>query len=214
MPDVRLVMAAGSSPGAGKTTLVESLAKSLAGDGVIVVTEDEVWGARRFDNGSVDHASTRPEFVELLHSGRLRSAQALEATFDRISDNVDARWWLQDWTWPDLAAMALESPKAADAPGLVGRMRARRAVVLYLKVEAMVAMSRALSERGHTWLRRHALGLGLSPDAGAMDVAAFYERLEDDRLRWLGRSGARTVVLDAGRPTPRVAADALNALVA
>lgn len=207
-------MASGTSPGAGKTTLVEHLAASLAGDGVILVTEDDVWGERRLDDGPVDHASARPEFIELLHSGHPWTAQALEATFDRVANNAVARWWLQDWTWPGLAAVAVEGSQAADAPGLIGRLNEHRAVVLYLKVHSMVAMSRAVSERGPTWLRQHALGLGLSPGSDAKDVAAFYERQEDKRLRWLARSGVRTVVLDAGRPSLRVVADAMDALLA
>lgn len=214
MAVARLVMAGGTSPGAGKTTLTTELASTLAHEGVVLVSEDEVWGARRLDDGPVDRESARTEFVDLLHSGHPPTVEALEVTFDRIAQSAArTSWWLQDWTWLDLASMTVQAWKQSDASGLLERLGAHRSVVLYLKVDPQEAMLRAVAERGPTWLRQHAQGLSLPDGSSVEAVAAFYARHERDRLDRLSRCGVETAVLDAGGPRADLVEAALRAVM-
>ena len=65
----RLVIITGSAPGAGKSTLMRTLAAGLRGlgDKVLEVSEDAVWGERQLGTLPVDYATAWPEFRALLH---------------------------------------------------------------------------------------------------------------------------------------------------
>jgi tRNA uridine 5-carbamoylmethylation protein Kti12 len=63
----RLVIITGSAPGAGKSTLMRTLAAGLRdlGNSVIEVGEDAVWGERQLGTLPVDYATAWPEFRAL-----------------------------------------------------------------------------------------------------------------------------------------------------
>ena len=96
----RLVMITGSAPGAGKSTLMRTLAAALRGlgDSVIEVGEDAVWGDRQLGTLPVDYTTAWPEFRALLHERS--SAESPTVTdvidaFERVQRRVAAsRVWI------------------------------------------------------------------------------------------------------------------------
>lgn len=216
MSSPRLVMASGTAPGAGKSTLVARLAEALRqkGDVVDVVTEDDVWGARRLDDDPISRTSARREFISLLHSGRPPTIKDLGVTFDDVASTMTGRWWLQDWTWQDLAATVPgQAPNVAAADAMATRLARHQAVVFYLLVDPVEAVLRAASQRGETWLRRHARGLGLPPDSTVEEVSRVYAHHEETRLARLSSGPREHVVLDGGRNSSAVVADAIDILL-
>src|SRR4051812_24350060 len=102
---MRLVMITGSAPGAGKSTLMRTLAAALRdrGDSVFEVGEDAVWGERQLETLPVDYTTAWPEFRTLLHerpSDKPPTKHQVLAAFTRVQRRVAAaRVWIQDWSW-------------------------------------------------------------------------------------------------------------------
>jgi len=202
MMDARLLMIAGIAPGAGKSSLARHLAECFSSRGVDVleVDEDSVWGRRQTGRGPIDRSSVWPEFVDLL-PGPERESWPTSEEFVRAFCRVRQRRlagvgaWIQDWSWLDLAGTA---PWATtDESSLVEFSRRLRLeadslkpAVLYLVGEPEVFLKRAVAERGHLWLSRHARELarweGLSALRG---VAEAYAELDGERRRVLEVGG-------------------------
>lgn len=205
-------MASGSAPGAGKSTLIDAVAAELRrlGDTVDVVTEDDVWGERRLDELGVDLTTARPEFVELLLGGRRPTSDAVIATFEVVASNIRARWWLQDWTWQELDALSDPTEGRSAADGLDAGLAQHDALLLYLRVDPVEALSRAVTQRGTTWLSRHARDLGLRSAASVEEVAEVHAQREEGRLARISASACRQVVLNGARAPHAVVSDAVR----
>lgn len=206
----RLVMITGSAPGAGKSTLMRTLAARLRGLGgsVIEVSEDAVWGERQLGTLPVDYATAWPEFRALLHerpSGGSPTVTEVFDTFARVHRRVAAaRVWIQDWSWIDLAEMlpwacANEEALLAFSCDLQRVARSRWPLVLHLRIDPQHSLRRAVAERGWIWFDRHAGGS--ADDRGREErlraLAASYRERERRRLRVLEAGGWDVVVIDA-----------------
>jgi len=206
----RLVIITGSAPGAGKSTLMRTLAAGLRGLGnsVIEVGEDAVWGERQLGTLPVDYATAWPEFRALLHerpcSGSPTATEVFDA-FVRVQRRVTAsRVWIQDWSWIDLAGMlpwarANEGALLAFSCDLQRVARSLWPLVLHLRIDPQDSLRRAVAERGWVWFDRHA-GVS-SDDLGREErlraLAASYRERERRRLRVLDAGGWDVVVIDA-----------------
>lgn len=223
-----LVMIGGTVPGAGKTTLMKALATALSTSGTsacMTLTEDEVWGKRQLGLAPVDYRSARPEFARLLHPTaphEERAARLVDAfsTAATRANALDATW-LQDWVWSDLAHACLDdkaTPTGAEVTAQllqVATDHAVRPMVLSLRVDAQVALRRALIERGQTWFNRH-LGTDVHAavdDERLTDLADAYERAVPARREQLLAAGWEVVDINADGPVDHVTASALAALL-
>jgi thymidylate kinase len=213
-------MIAGTCAGAGKSTLMRGLRDVIEGgrDSVVEVTEDAVWGERRADDAPVDRSTAWPEFRRLLHDRTERPdpTEVLEA-FDAMRRRIaDRSWWLQDWTWPDLLALACGSD---GDPVTWSRALRREAddldpMVLWLDVDPTVALRRAEHERGSAWLARHAAEFADGHRSEGDIAAVALGRIEEARVRHriLEETGWRTIDLDANNNDEAVLAAAAEAL--
>jgi len=147
---MRLVMITGSAPGAGKSTLMRTLAAGLRGLGtsVIEVGEDAVWGERQLGTLPVDYATTWPEFRALLHERPCGGSPTVTEVFDafaRVQRRVaTSRVWIQDWSWIDLAGMlpwarAHEGALLAFSCDLQRVARSLRPLVLHVRIDPRTA---------------------------------------------------------------------------
>ncbi len=207
---MRLVMITGSAPGAGKSTLMHTLAAALRdlGDSVLEVSEDAVWGERQLGTLPVDYARAWPEFRALLHerpSGGSPTKHQVLTAFTRVQRRVAAsHLWIQDWSWIDLAGMlpwarADERALLAFSCDLQRVARSLWPLVLHLRIDPQDSLRRAVAERGWVWFDRHA---GASAnDLGREErfraLAASYREREQQRLRALHAGGWDAVVIDA-----------------
>jgi hypothetical protein len=221
----RLVIITGSAPGAGKSTLMRTLATGLRGlgDSVIEVGEDAVWGERQLGTLPVDYATAWPEFRALLHerpSGGYPTVTEVFDTFACVQRRAaTARVWIQDWSWIDLAGMlpwagANEGALLAFSCDLQRVARSLWPLVLHLRIDPQDSLRRAVAERGGVWFDRHA-GAS-SDDLGREErlraLAAFYSERERRRLRVLNAGGWDVVVIDAQEECASVLRRALEAV--
>jgi thymidylate kinase len=223
-----LIMIGGTVPGAGKTTLMNALASVITSArgtrACMTLTEDEVWGERQLGLAPVDLRSARPEFAALLNSAtphEERAARLVDA-FRRAATRANAlsATWLQDWVWSDLAHACLgdkASPTATDVTAHLVHLATDHGfhpTVLFLRVDAQVALRRALTERGPTWFNRHhgADVRAVIDSAGLMDLADAYARAVPARREQLEAVGWDVVGVNADEPLAQVTASALSAL--
>lgn len=206
----RLVIITGSAPGAGKSTLMRTLAAGLRGQGdsVIEVSEDAVWGERQLGTLPVDYATAWPEFRALLHERPSGGSPTVTEVFDAFARvqrrAAAARVWIQDWSWIDLAGMlpwahASEEALLAFSCDLQRVARPRWPLVLHLRIDPHDSLRRAVAERGWVWFDRHAGAA--SADLGRAErlraLAASYREGERRRLRVLDVGGWDVVIIDA-----------------
>ena len=206
----RLVMITGSAPGAGKSTLMHTLAAGLRGLGnsVIEVGEDAVWGDRQLGTLPVDYTTAWPEFRALLHERpcdvsppSLRCLMHLHACNDALLLHA---MWIQDWSWSDLAGMlpwarANEAALLAFSCDLQRVARSLWPLVLHVRIDPQDSLRRAVAERGWVWFDRHA-GVssdGLGREERLCTLTASYRERERRRLRVLHAGGWDVVVIDA-----------------
>jgi len=206
----RLVMITGSAPGAGKSTLMRTLAAGLRGLGnsVIEVGEDAVWGDRQLGTLPVDYATAWPEFRALLHERPCDVSPTVTEVFDAFARvqrrAAAARVWIQDWSWIDLAGMlpwarAHEGALLAFSCDLQRVARSLSPLVLHLRIDPQDSLRRAVAERGWVWFDRHA-GVssdGLGREERLRALAASYRERERRRLRVLEAGGWDVIVIDA-----------------
>ena len=206
----RLVIITGSAPGAGKSTLMRTLAAGLRGLGnsVIEVDEDAVWGERQLGTLPVDYATAWPEFRALLHERPCGGSPTVTEVFEafvRVQRRVAAsRVWIQDWSWIDLAGMlpwacAHEGALLAFSCDLQRVARSLWPLVLHLRIDPQDSLRRAVAERGWVWFDRHA-GVssdGLGREERLRALAASYRERERRRLRVLDAGGWDVIVIDA-----------------
>ena len=205
----RLVMITGSAPGAGKSTLMRTLAAGLRGrgDSVLEVSEDAVWGERQLGTLPVDYATAWPEFRALLHERPSGGSPTVTEVFDafvRVQRRVAAsRVWIQDWSWIDLAGMlpwarAPEGALLACSGDLQHVARSLRPLVLHVRVDPQDSLRRAVAERGWVWFDRHAgeSSDGLGREERLRALADLYRERERRRLRVLHAGGWDVVVID------------------
>ena len=219
----RLVMITGSAPGAGKSTLMRSLAAALRGrgDSVIEVSEDAVWGDRQLGTLPVDYTTAWPEFRALLHErSSAKSATVTDVidAFDRVQRRVAAsRVWIQDWSWIDLAGMlpwarANEGALLAFSCDLQRVARSLEPLVLHLRIDPHDSLRRAVAERGWVWFDRHAGAA--ADDRGRAErlraLAAASRERERRRLHVLHAGGWDVVVIDAQAECAAVLRSALE----
>jgi len=203
-------MITGSAPGAGKSTLMRTLAAARRdlGDAVIEVSEDAVWGERQLGTLPVDYATAWPEFWALLHERPAAASPAAAevlAAFARVRRRVDAaNVWIQDWSWLDLAGM-LPWARADDAALLAFSRELQHAarllspLVLHLHIDHQDSLRRAVAERGWVWFDRHAGAVfaDRSREERLRALAASYREIEQRRLGVLHGGGWELVVIDA-----------------
>lgn len=203
-------MITGSAPGAGKSTLMRTLAAGLRGrgDSVIEVSEDAVWGERQLGTLPVDYATAWPEFRALLHErpsdGSPTVTEVYDA-FERVQRRVAAsRVWIQDWSWIDLAGMlpwarAHDGALLAFACDLQRVAQSFRPLVLHLRVDPQDSLRRAVAERGWVWFNRHAgaSSADLGREERLRALAASYRERERERRRLLDAGGWEVVAIDA-----------------
>jgi thymidylate kinase len=220
-------MMGGTTPGAGKTTLMEALAAAFstgAGSACMALTEDDVWGKRQLGLAPVDHRSARPEFVRLLDptaSYDERAAGLVDAFLSAVARaNAMDALWLQDWVWSDLARACLRdggTPTAADVTRELVKLAREggvQATVLFLHVHPEVALRRALAERGQVWLNRH-LGADVRATVDTdrlTEVAQAYGRGVAPRRQQLSDDGWKVADISAAGPVDQVVASAVAAL--
>ena len=207
-------MIASASGGAGKTTLLRALAArcQLAGQEVLAIDEDAVWGERRFDTAPVDLTTAWPVFQDLMHRNRSVHPDAVVRVFTGFVDEVLARdaVWLQDWPWSLLLQMIGWDQQAqrATALRLQDAARALNPRVLLLDVDSDLALRRALAERGEVWFNRHA-GAPLNAPVTSAVVGELAARR---RIEARSQDGWAVTRLDATAPADTVAERAWRAV--
>lgn len=213
-------MFTGTSPGAGKSAAVRAIAKRLRADGrsVLVVDEDDVWGDRELGERPVDRGSALPEFEALVAARPTEAVGGLIDTFVAVRQRLGAspHVLLQDWAWPDLAASLLRGDVATSVM-TVSRQLAELAadlhpLLFFLQADARRAITRAMADRGDTWLRRHAAAIGLheGSEVTLVDaVSRHYAGRERERLEYLAATDWAPVVLNADVPIEDVVDAAL-----
>jgi thymidylate kinase len=224
--DNRLIMITGSAPGAGKSTLMSKIAKSLRDRDVSVleVDEDALWGKRQLGRSPIDLTAVWPEFRELLHEPRPQTsptAAAVLHTFQRIQNRADpqATVWIQDWSWLDLGTMVLGSKTdehrlAAFSNALRSLAEPLNPAVLYLRINPETALRRAVAERGSVWFERHAVGevKASTFEERVVALAALYGKRDDFRRRILEEGDWNPFYIDGSSKHQAVFNAALTAL--
>jgi thymidylate kinase len=218
-------MITGSGPGAGKSTLLAALADSLAQTAApaLVIHEDAVWGARQLGDGAVSREDALPEFQRLLHDPTMSASRTPDdvlACFRVFRDRalVSGAMWMQDWSWTDLAALWQWGKDHAAA---VRFSRSLRSVaeplsptVLYLSVDTVIALDRAVCSRGDTWFARHVADnqVPRHHQQGSREVAGSYATRETHRLDALRAGGWDPHLIDASLGPDAVLESAMSAL--
>lgn len=196
-------MLTGSSAGSGKSSTMRVLAARLRGDGrdVLSITEDDVWGDRRFDGAAVDRSSALPLFVELLHDerdGGTSPSMVTEAFQLLRQETLDrSAIWLQDWVWPDMFRMLGWEGQARLQTSMLQQLSAPLCpVVVYLRLDPLQALRRALDERGTTWFNRYTQRRLDEPVTAGLvnEVAARKREAEPQRMADL--AGWRVLIVD------------------
>ncbi len=224
--DHRLIMITGSGPGAGKSTVMSEIAKTLRHRALpaLEVDEDAVWGKRQLGRNPVELTAVWPEFRELLHKPKPQispTAADLLHTFQCVQDRAERAGaiWIQDWSWLDVAEM-LPWTQSDHRLLLKFSMDLRimaeqlRPTVLYLRADPEHALRRAIADRGPVWFERHADGM--VPASNSKErlstLASMYAKREQLRRRVLEDGGWTPVYIDSGSSLQEVLHAALTAL--
>lgn len=224
--DNRLIMITGSGPGAGKSTIMAEIAKTLRHRAMpaLEVDEDAVWGKRQLGRNPIELTAVWPEFRELLHTPKPQlspTAADLLHTFQCVQDRAARAGaiWIQDWSWLDVAEML---PWAQSDHRLLLRFSTDlrtmaeqlRPTVLYLRTDPEHALRRAVADRGPVWFERHADGrvTASNSEERLLALASLYATREQLRRRVLEDGGWTPVYIDSGGRLQAVLHAALIAL--
>lgn len=211
-----VLMMEGVSPGIGKSTLAESLAKSLQAEGLAVDLFPE------------EQLFTRTDFSVVAAGFRRKASPTPEAFLDAYGKTIgrclaNQAWLICDW---NCAGMASDLTWAlADPARLYGLVRDVRrladgyaASVLYLDGDIETAIRRAAHQRGPDWLARMvriADGHGVGPGRDIDRIVAYEQGSHPTNqrdLRTLAAGGWRVLRLDARHPADDVLVQARRAL--
>jgi hypothetical protein len=208
----RLILFAGSSPGAGKTTLSGILAAQMIAQGrpAIWLAEEEI-EADLERHGSIWHDG------DLGLESFLRAAAAFVESFRE----ADVTILVDSWLPPMYLLVGRYSPAIIEQFGtdLYESLRSLDPLLVYVRCEPRTALNRAVEQRGGRWInnirgfmngwRVPYFSAATSPFPSVDEVAAFFEEVDRLTLRIVERWPGETLVLDSTTTPLAALADTL-----